>query len=282
MNYFGLISDGCWKFQKGILPYHRKLYGIAYKILGNQIDAEDIVQETYIKLWRRRTELESLINPESYAVTLLKNSCLDFLRKVRPELSEIYETNMPLDDSLISRIEDKEKLVYVQNIIEKLPAQQKLVIELKVWDNLSNEEIENVTGLTQGNIKMIISRARKTIKEMYKKWEKMKTRDLHDEIEIPEGLESRLEALIDRLAETEKRAKRKTGIRLWTVAAGIIVILTAGLLLIPENKPVASFGVRQIDDPEVAYREVKKALELMSENLNKGLNELDFRITSEI
>jgi RNA polymerase sigma-70 factor (ECF subfamily) len=56
--------------------------------------------------------------------------------------------------------------------MEKLPAQQKQVIQLKVWDNLSNEEIGNITGLTQGNIKMIISRAKKTIKETYKKWEK--------------------------------------------------------------------------------------------------------------
>jgi uncharacterized membrane protein YvbJ len=118
----------------------------------------------------------------------------------------------------------------------------------------------------------------------------MKTRDLHDEIEIPEGLESRLEALIDKLAETEKRTKRKAKIRLWTsAAAAIIVIFTAGLLLKPENKPEISVssvsvssGVRQIDDPEVAYREVKKALELISENLNKGFNELDVRFTNEL
>ncbi|MDR1593253.1 MAG: RNA polymerase sigma factor [Prevotellaceae bacterium] len=159
-------------FKKVFLPYHRKLYGIAYKILENQNDAEDIVQETYIKLWRRRTELESLINPEGYAVTLLKNGCLDFIRKVKPELTAIYEMNIPADDSLISRIEDKERLVYVQNIMEKLPAQQKQVIQLKIWDNMSNEEIEKITGLTQGNIKVIISRAKKTIKEIYKKWEK--------------------------------------------------------------------------------------------------------------
>ncbi|MDR1593252.1 MAG: hypothetical protein LBS43_02050 [Prevotellaceae bacterium] len=116
----------------------------------------------------------------------------------------------------------------------------------------------------------------------------MKTRDLYDEIEIPDGLESRLEALIDRLAETEKRAKKKAKIRLWTsVAASVIIIFSAGLLLKPEEKPVdssvsVSSGVRQIDDPEIAYQEVKKALELMSENLNKGLNELDIRLTSEL
>jgi uncharacterized FlaG/YvyC family protein len=101
-------------------------------------------------------------------------------------------------------------------------------------------------------------------------------------------LESRLEALIDRLAETEKRAKKKVKIRLWTgVAASVVAVFFAGLLLRPENKPVIPSvsvlsGVRQIEDPETAYREVKKALELMSENLNKGFNELDTKLTNEL
>lgn len=163
-------------FKKVFLPYHRKLYGIAYKILENQADAEDVVQETYIKLWHRRGELEALINPESYAVTLLKNGCLDLLKKVKPALSEIYETNMPSDDSLIARIENRDRLVHVENIMEKLPEQQKHLIRLKVWDNLSDEEIEKITGLTRGNIRMIISRAKKTIKKIYEKWEKDENR----------------------------------------------------------------------------------------------------------
>jgi RNA polymerase sigma-70 factor (ECF subfamily) len=163
-------------FKKVFLPYHRKLYGIAYKLLENQTDAEDIVQETYIKLWHRREELELLLNPESYAVTLLKNACLDFLRKVKPAMSAIYETNIAPDDSLISRIENQDKLVHVRNIMSKLPAQQKQVVQLKVWDDLSTEEIEKITGLTQGNIRVMISRARKTIKRIYEKWEKDENR----------------------------------------------------------------------------------------------------------
>ncbi|MDR2026543.1 MAG: hypothetical protein LBQ01_03170 [Prevotellaceae bacterium] len=114
----------------------------------------------------------------------------------------------------------------------------------------------------------------------------MKTENLHDEYEVPAGLESRIEALIDKLAETEKRAKRKVRIRLWTgsMAAGILAVLFAGLLLWPENKSSVadSPGIRQIDDPETAYREVKKALELMSENLNRGLNEMDIVLTDEL
>jgi hypothetical protein len=117
----------------------------------------------------------------------------------------------------------------------------------------------------------------------------MKTEDLHDEIKIPDGLESRLEALIDKLAETEKRAKRKFKMRLRAgcVAASIIVVISAGLLLKPEKKSVdssvlASSGIRQIDDPHEAYREVKQALELMSINLNKGFDELDFVFKTEM
>jgi RNA polymerase sigma-70 factor (ECF subfamily) len=163
------------RFKKVFLPYHGKLYRIAYKMLGNQTDAEDIVQETYIKLWQKRNDLESLINSESYAVTLLKNNCLDILRKVKPELSAIYE-NIPDVDSLIAQVENKDQLVQVQEIMEQLPVQQKQVITMKIWDNLSDEEIGKATGLTRGNIKMIISRARKTIKELYNKKEKNENR----------------------------------------------------------------------------------------------------------
>jgi RNA polymerase sigma-70 factor (ECF subfamily) len=159
-------------FKKVFLPYHGKLYGIAYRILENQTDAEDVVQETYIKLWHRRGELESLINPESYAITLLKNSCLDILRKIKPDLLAIYETNLPSNDSLITRIENQDRLAHVQYIMSKLPPQQEQIVRLKIWDNLSDAEIEKITGLTQGNIRVTISRAKRTIKKIYEKWEK--------------------------------------------------------------------------------------------------------------
>jgi RNA polymerase sigma-70 factor (ECF subfamily) len=158
-------------FKKLFLPYHVKLYRIAYRFLENQEDAEDIIQETYIKLWQKRHELESILNPESYAVTLLKNGCLDFLKKIKPEISRIYELNIPAIDSIDVQIENKDKLSYVHKILEQLPAQQRQLIEWKIQDDRSDEEIEKMSGLKRGNIKVIISRARKTIKEQYLKLE---------------------------------------------------------------------------------------------------------------
>lgn len=163
-------------FKKIFLPYHRKLYRIAYRFLDNQADAEDMVQETYIKLWQKRHELESLINPESFAVTLLKNSCLDFLRKVKPNLSPLYEIPLPAPDAFAEQLENREQLGHIRTIMNRLPNQQKQVVELKIWDNLSDEEIEQQTGLKKANIKVILSRARKTIKQLYQKWEQDENR----------------------------------------------------------------------------------------------------------
>lgn len=149
---------------------------MAYRFLENQADAEDMVQETYIKLWRKREALESLINPESFAVTLLKNNCLDFLRKAKPDFSRIQEVNIPEMDSLAVQIENRDQLEHIQVIMRQLPVQQKQIIQLKIWDNLPDEEIEKQTGLKKGNIKVIVSRARKTIKELYQKWENNENR----------------------------------------------------------------------------------------------------------
>jgi RNA polymerase sigma-70 factor (ECF subfamily) len=158
-------------FKKVFLPCHKKLYRIAYRFLENQEDAEDMVQETYIKLWQKRSELESLINPESYAVTLLKNSCLDFLKKVKPEISAIYELDIPAIDSLDVQVENKDKLNIIHKILDRLPEQQRQLFQWKIQDNHSDEEIEKLSGLSRGNIKVIISRTRKTIKERYLKLE---------------------------------------------------------------------------------------------------------------
>jgi RNA polymerase sigma-70 factor (ECF subfamily) len=159
-------------FKKVFLPYHKKLYRIAFQFLEDREDAEDVVQETYIKLWQKRDEWESLINPESFAITLLKNACLDFLKKVRPDVSHGFEMNIAAIDSFSIQLEHRDKLEYVQVIMSQLPVQQKQILEMKIWNNLSDEEIEKQTGLKKGNIKVIVSRARKTIKELYHKWEK--------------------------------------------------------------------------------------------------------------
>ena len=74
-------------FKKEFLPYHRKLYCIAYRLLENAADAEDLVQEAYLKLWDKREGLAIISNPEAFSVTLVKNMCFDLLRSGKYTLS---------------------------------------------------------------------------------------------------------------------------------------------------------------------------------------------------
>lgn len=74
-------------FKREFLPYHRKLYCVAYRLLENAADAEDLVQEAYLKLWDKREGLSVISNPEAFSVTLVKNMCFDLLRSGKYVLS---------------------------------------------------------------------------------------------------------------------------------------------------------------------------------------------------
>jgi hypothetical protein len=107
----------------------------------------------------------------------------------------------------------------------------------------------------------------------------MKTDDFMNEIEIPDGLESKLETLIDRLDKEEKQAKRKTKqIRLWagSVAASMAVLISIGFYIHSSGKMKISDGLQitAVNESEIAYREAEKALVLVSRNFNRGMSQL--------
>jgi RNA polymerase sigma-70 factor (ECF subfamily) len=90
---------------------------------------------------------------------------------MKPEMFPVDDIQSPVDVVLI-QLEHKDKLEHVQFIIDRLPDQYKNLIRMKIWEGLSDEEIEQQTGLKKGNIKVIVSRARKIVKEFYQQWEK--------------------------------------------------------------------------------------------------------------
>lgn len=161
-------------FKRKFLPLHPKLYRVALALVGNKDDAEDILQETYGKLWQKRDCLEQLENPEAYCVTLIKNLCLDFLRRAQNKQTTDEDAGMLADMEITGQtpdriLEDKEKIMQVRHIINRLSPNQKQVIRLQGIAGCSIEEIENLTGLSNGNIRVLLSRARKQIQEQINK-----------------------------------------------------------------------------------------------------------------
>lgn len=154
-------------FKQRYLPFHPKLYRIAYALLEDKADAEDILQEAYCKLWKKRDELEGVQHPEAFSITLVKNLCLDYLRSPRSNRDdESTETVvLPASTSPDRELEEKENIRHVQKIIDQLPENQRQVIRLRGIEDCSFEEIEQITGLTASNIRTLLSRARKFIRE---------------------------------------------------------------------------------------------------------------------
>jgi RNA polymerase sigma-70 factor (ECF subfamily) len=160
-------------FKRLFLPLHPKLFRIAYALVENKADAEDILQDAYYKLWSRREELANVLNPEAFCVTLVKNLCLDYLRSPRANRhdEDVAEAvTLSTDSSPDKELEMQNKVEHIRHLISRLPENQRQVIRLRGIDDCSMDEIEQITGLNAVNIRVLLSRARKIIREQFDKY----------------------------------------------------------------------------------------------------------------
>jgi RNA polymerase sigma-70 factor (ECF subfamily) len=161
----GITGD---QFKKMILPISAKLFRIASVMLSDEDDAKDTMQDLYSKLWEQRDKLNEIHNPEAYFVTMIKNLCINRLKmNNRYEILDIMEQEykLPLFETPEESMIMKENIRKVYQEIDHLPLIQKQVLHLKQFRNCSFEEISEITGLSEGNVRVILSRARKTLKE---------------------------------------------------------------------------------------------------------------------
>jgi len=156
------------EFKRQFYPFHPKLYRIAYALLNNADDAEDILQETYYKLWNKRSELIAIHQPEAFCVTLIKNLCMDFLRspKNRNNNENLEALNIASETTPESELESNQKIEIIEALINKLPEKQQIVIRMRGCSDCTLEEIEIATGESAANVRVLLSRARKAIKNM--------------------------------------------------------------------------------------------------------------------
>ena len=158
-------------FKQLLLPLYPRLQRVALRLLGNAEDAEDIVQEVYMKLWSKRDALPDVQDVEAYCVTLTKNMCIDRLRIAEADKADVDEvpTMLAATDDVEAQVERHDAVEQVQRIIGTLPEHQQQVITLRDMEDCSFEEIAEQTGLTAVNVRMLLSRARRTIRERFKK-----------------------------------------------------------------------------------------------------------------
>jgi RNA polymerase sigma-70 factor (ECF subfamily) len=151
----------------------RLLYGHAYRILKDQEGSEDAVQEVFVKLWKMNNRLNEYESVSALAVTMVKNYSIDQVRKrkhIGPGDNDAFALFHDTGPSPHERLETSETAATMGRIINELPEAYREIIQLKEINGLSYEEIADQTGQNINTLRVNLSRARKMVRDEYKKF----------------------------------------------------------------------------------------------------------------
>lgn len=154
-------------FRDDILPLKDKLFRVALRITFDRAEAEDIVQETLIKVWNKREEWNSLDSVEAYCLTLTKNLAIDMREKMDARTEELTdEYDQAHDDANpYEKLEQKERLMWVHKLMEELPDKQRKIIQMRDIEEKSYKEIAQALDITEEQVKINLFRARQKVKQ---------------------------------------------------------------------------------------------------------------------
>lgn len=158
------------EFISVITPFKDKVFRLAKRLLVSVEEAEDATQEVLVKLWNKNESLSELKSVEAMAMTMTKNYCLDQLKSKRASNLKIVHNNFTdREPSLQTQVEDKDSWNWVERVINNLPEQQKLIIQMRDIEQYEFEEIAKIMEMNETAVRVALSRARKTIKEFLTK-----------------------------------------------------------------------------------------------------------------
>lgn len=148
-----------------VMPLKDKLYRLAKRILVSKDEAEDAVQEVFLKLWNGKKNIENYKNPEAFAITMTKNYCLDRLKSKQASNLKIVHSNYQTSENVEKNIEANDGVEMVFKIMETLPEQQRIVLQLRDVEQFEFAEIAQMLDSSETAIRVALSRARKTVRD---------------------------------------------------------------------------------------------------------------------
>jgi len=164
-------------FRNDILPLKNELYRLALRITLNNAEAEDVVQETMIKVWNRRNDWQQIESIEAFCLTICRNLALDKTRKMAnqaPSIEDI-ETKEATDHSNAANPEERavlrDRIEIVKRLIDSLPEKQRTAMQLRDFEGKSYKEIAAIMGISEELVKVSIFRARQAVKRKYEETE---------------------------------------------------------------------------------------------------------------
>lgn len=154
------------EFRQRVMPLQRLMYGLALKMGMPPDDAADVVQETEIKLWRHRVDIpddEGALR--MYSLSTLRRECITMMRRRKQAvtLDEVAEFKAPEERASTEYRDTRHR---IEVLIDSLPPGQSKVVRLSSFGGLDNAEIAEATGMTEANVRQLLSRGRRKLREL--------------------------------------------------------------------------------------------------------------------
>lgn len=170
-----------YDFHTDILPLKNQLYRLALRLTQDSAEAEDVVQETMLRVWKARDTWDAIDNIEAFCLTVCRNIALDSLRRhgnrtvsldaagdCRPAAEGLGAGERATAEGTPSdKAIRRNQVEIVRRIIDALPEKQRSCVQLRDFEGKTYKEIAAVLGITEDQVKVNIFRGRQAIKQRF-------------------------------------------------------------------------------------------------------------------
>lgn len=161
-------------FRNDVLPLKDALYRLALRITLSHEEAQDIVQDTLIKVWDKRESWNEIESIEAFSITICRNLALDRIKKHDNLNDSLEERQTESPDTSSTPFEDtlqQDRIELVRNLVNALPEKQRSCMQLRDFEGKPYKEIAKILGISEEQVKVNIFRARQTVKEKFQKYD---------------------------------------------------------------------------------------------------------------
>src|SRR5215468_9428003 len=155
-------------FDEIMVRYERQIYRICYRFVENREDAMDLAQEVFIKAFEHLATFRRESSLKTWLYRIAMNHCINHVKKHSQEFVEVNENIGSVRASVQSQLEEREKREHFRRLVKQLPPKQKAILELRIHEQLSYEEIARISGRSVSTIKASVFFALEKLRKLVK------------------------------------------------------------------------------------------------------------------
>src|SRR5262245_31359213 len=163
-------------FDEIMVRYERQIYRICYRFVDNREDAMDLAQEVFIKVFEHLATFRRESALKTWLYRIAMNHCINHVKKHSQEFVEVTEHTGSTVASVQSELEEHEQRAHFRRLVKQLPPKQKAILEMRIHEQLSYEEIAKISGRSVSTIKASVFFALEKLRKLVKDPELRKAR----------------------------------------------------------------------------------------------------------